>query len=84
MILQGVRPDRTISVKPFQLDSQSRIKPSRFKFEILVKDSIYEYEFAVTREAVVDERLVSITSSSEKVLYDRFRYPAKFHSSLKD
>ena len=84
MILQGVRPDRKIPVKPFQLDSQSRIQPSRFKFEILVNESIYEYEFAVTREKVLQERLVSISGSSEKVLYDRFRYPGKFHSSLKD
>lgn len=84
MILQGVRPDRKIPVIPFQLDSQSRNQPSSFRFEILVKESIYEYEFSVTREEVLEERLVSITGSSEKVLYDRFRSPGEFHSSLKD
>ena len=33
--------------------------------------TIYEFSFAVTRKAVVEEKLVEISSTSEKTLYDR-------------
>jgi AAA15 family ATPase/GTPase len=52
--------------------------------ELLIDEIIYELSFAVTREAVVEEKLVVITSTSERVLYDRRDQRINFHNSLAD
>ncbi len=78
----GAEPDRFIDAEPFRLDKKAEEKPSRFTIEILVDEMIYELSFAVTRKKVLEEKLVQITSSSEKVLYDRKDKNIKFHSSL--
>jgi len=38
---------------------------------MLIENTIYEFSFAVNSKAVVEEKLVVITSTSEKVLYYR-------------
>lgn len=84
MVLEGtgVEPDKLIDVEPFRLDAVLREKPSRFSIEILVDEIIYEYVFAVTKLAVIEERLTKITSSSEKVLFDRKDDRPNFDPSL--
>ncbi|MBI9077779.1 MAG: ATP-binding protein [Desulfatibacillum sp.] len=84
LVVKGTQPDNLIPVEPFRLNDSCMDHPSRFVFEILVNESIYEYAFSVTREGVVEERLVLITSSSEKVLFDRKDGKPNFHSSLKN
>ena len=71
MIVRGARPDRLIPVEPFGLDATGVENPSRFSFVLLIDEMIYDFSFAVTRKAVLEEKLVAITSTSEKVLYDR-------------
>lgn len=71
LVVKGTQPDSLISVEPFRLDAKSAQLPSRFTFELLIDDNIYEYSFAVTRSSVLEEKLVLIASSSEKVLYSR-------------
>lgn len=71
LIVQGTGIDKLISVKPFRLDAKMAEEPSRFEFVLLIENTVYEYSFAVTRKAVVEEKLVVITSTSEKVLYHR-------------
>ncbi len=71
LVVSGTQPDSLIPVEFFRLDSQSSELPVRFAFEILVNEIIYEFSFAVTRKAVVEEKLVEISSTSEKVLYNR-------------
>jgi len=84
MVVQGTgsEPDRYIDVEPFRLDKKAKDKPSRFKIEVLVDEMIYELSFAVTRKRVSEEKLTQITSSSEKVLYDRNGENIDFHPSL--
>ncbi len=61
-----------IRVDPFLLDSKSGQQPTRFTIELLADDDkIYEFSFAATRKAVLEEKLVRITSTSERVLYER-------------
>lgn len=84
MVLEGtgVEPDKLIDVEPFRLDSAMLEKPCRFSIEVLVGEIIYEYAFAVTKHAVTEERLTKITSSSEKVLFDRKGDQPNFDPSL--
>jgi len=67
LVVRGTVPDSLIPVEPYRLDSDSLEKPSRFKLELLIDEIIYEFSFAVTRKAVTHEKLVQITSTSEKV-----------------
>jgi uncharacterized protein len=82
MVVKGVGPDGLIPVEPYRLDSASIEKPSRFRLELLIDEIIYEFSFAVTRKAVLEEKLVQITSTSEKVLYDRQGDIPNFDSTL--
>ena len=71
LVVKGTRPDSLIPVDPFRLDSQCIDRPVRFFFELLIDETLYEFSFAVTRKDVVEEKLVKIFGSSEKVLYHR-------------
>jgi AAA15 family ATPase/GTPase len=71
LVVKGTQPDSLISVEPFRLDAKSAQLPSRFTFELLIDDNIYEYSFAVTQSSVLEEKLVLIASASEKLLYSR-------------
>ena len=82
LVVRGTQTDGLISVEPFRLDAEWMERPSRFCFELLINEIIYEFSFAVTREKVIEEKLVLITSTSEKVLYDRREGKPNFNESL--
>ncbi|CAB4244079.1 protein of unknown function [Methylacidimicrobium sp. AP8] len=71
LVVPGVAPDSAIPVVPLLLDRTSGQKPSRFHFELLIDEKIYELSFAVTRKEVVEEKLVVIDARTETTLYDR-------------
>jgi AAA15 family ATPase/GTPase len=81
-VVKGSLPDALIAVVPFRLEPGAAERPTRFAFEILVDDDMYEFAFAVTARAVVEERLVLITRASEKVLYERRGPDVTFDASL--
>ena len=82
LVVRGTRLDSLIPVETFLLDDKGANHPSRFAFELLVDETIYDFSFAVTRKAVLEERLVVITSTSEKVLYERRDGEINFDASL--
>ena len=82
LVVEGTRPDSLISIETFRLDAERKSKPSRFAFELLIDETIYDFSFAVTQKEVLEERLVKITSTSEKVLYDRRDGNISFDTSL--
>nr|VFJ70108.1 MAG: hypothetical protein BECKFW1821C_GA0114237_102117 [Candidatus Kentron sp. FW] len=82
LVVRGTGPDDAIPVERFRLDSDSTNRPSRFVFEILVDKTIYEFGFAVTKTTVLEEKLIQITSASEKVLFHRRDGTCQFHASL--
>ena len=82
LVVRGTEPDSLILVEPYRLDSRCLEKPSRFKLELLINEIIYEFSFAATGKSVIEEKLVQITSTSEKTLYDRQGGNPNFHSSL--
>ena len=71
LVLTGTGSESPIPIEPYRLDSASIKKPSRFQLVLLINEIIYEFSFALTRKEIVEEKLVKITSSSEKILYDR-------------
>ena len=70
-VLEPPKPDGFIPVEPFRLHAPNVSEPSLFILELLIDETIYEFSFSVTRKNVVQEKLVSINSSSEKTLYVR-------------
>lgn len=82
LIVNGTKPDSLIPVEPFRLDSQSSELPSKFRFELLIDERMYEFSFVVTRNTVLEEKLAVITGSTEKPLYHRFDGAPHFDSSL--
>ncbi|MCX6225958.1 MAG: ATP-binding protein [Bacteroidia bacterium] len=84
LIVKGTQPDSLIQVEPFRLDATGTEFPTRLGFEILVDDTIYAYSFTVSRKTVLEEKLVLISSTSEKVLFDRRGDKPNFDKSLQD
>ena len=82
-VVEGTKPESMILSEPFRLDNKSTNKPSSFKTVMLIDEIIYEFSFTVTHHAVISEKLVQITSTSEKILYDRKEGNPNFHKSLK-
>lgn len=82
LIVRGTRPDELIPVETFRLDGKLGQKVTRFNFELLVDDSIYEYGFAVNQERVVEERLVDVRPTTEKELFIRNLDEIRFAPAL--
>lgn len=71
LVVTGPRPNTPIPVEPFKLDKTMAGKPTSFVFELLIGEDIYEFSFSVTQKEVMEERLVLITATSERELYNR-------------
>jgi len=84
LIVKGTQPDSLIRVEPFRLDATGTELPTRLGFEILVDDTIFAYSFTFSRKTVLEEKLVLISSTSEKVLFDRRGDKPNFNKSLQD
>jgi len=82
LVTYGTHPDGLIAVDLFKLDKKSLEKPVRFSFELLIDEIIFEFSFAVTRQMVLEEKLVKISSSGEKTLYHRIKGKPNFHKSF--
>ncbi len=82
LVLEETGPDKLIPVEPHRLANGYTEKPSRFSMELLIDETIYEFSFAATKKAIVEEKLVQVTSASEKTLYNRQGDEPNLHSSL--
>jgi len=65
------KADAAIPVKPFRLSKEFSERPTSFRFEILMEESIYEYRFSVTTGRVAQEELKRINKASEETLFRR-------------
>lgn len=84
LVVNGTRPDSLIPVDFFKLSLEGSKQPSRFEFEVLIDETIYDFRLAVTRNAILEESLTAIYSSSEKVLYSRREGDIDLDKSLPD
>ena len=64
-VVKGPKFNGKINLLPFLLDDKTKDKPSRFSFNLLVDDDIYEFSFLINKEVVLEEKLVHVTSRSE-------------------
>ena len=71
LVVKGTQPDSLIPVEAFRLDEKGKDQPSRFSFELLIDEVIYDFSFVVNKKIILEEKLVLITSTSEKTLYNR-------------
>lgn len=83
-VTDGLRPGALIPVEPYRLDPGAAARPTWFVFELLIDETIYEFAFAVTEEAVTDERLVRVTSAGERTLYERCSGQTRLEPPLSD
>lgn len=81
LVVLGTQPDTLIPVESFMLDSPASHEPSRFSFEILIDDVVYDYRFALTADEVLEESLTRILSTSETVLFQRSGQSIAFPSA---
>jgi AAA15 family ATPase/GTPase len=83
LIIKGTQPDGIINVETFRLDDSHKLdKPSRFSFELLINEIIYEFSFSLTKNLIIDEKLVQFSSHSEKILYHRKEGKPNFDNSI--
>lgn len=82
LVVKGTQAESLIPVEPFRLDAVMAEQPSRFGFELLINETIYDFSFTVTRRAVLEERLVAISSTRERVLYHRRDGAPHFDAAL--
>ena len=78
LVVRGTQPDRLIPVDQFLLGQQDTPEPTSFSLELLIGETIYAFSFLLTRKVILEEMLVRITSSSEKLLYHRNQGKIKF------
>ncbi len=75
LVVNITQLDEAIPVETFCLDADRTAQPSRFAFELLIDEIIYDFSFAVTGTGVLEEQLVRITGDQEEVLYSRPEKP---------
>ncbi len=82
LVGKGNQHDAPIPAVPFLLSVNGEKQPSRFCFELLADETIYEFSFAVTRKAVLEEKLVRIIGTDEETLYTRRNKKIRLGNSL--
>jgi len=83
LVVKGTQPDSHLPVESFRLDNSSIDKPSRFAFELLIDETIYAFSFSLNCKTILDERLVVITSTSEREIYARQGNKIDFDETLR-
>lgn len=80
MVCYGVSHNEPIPVEPFEREEiPASGEPSRFYLEFLINDSIYELSFCMNRTEVLEEKLVLIGRSKERILYNRIGKKIQFY-----
>ena len=82
LIVEGTQPENLIPRDYFRLDSNSPNNPTEFVFDILVEDTVYQYSFSITSFIVVEEKLVEILSTRDKIIFHRYDGKPHFNSTL--
>jgi hypothetical protein len=63
--------DSALPVMPFRFDPELANEPSRFEVHFITERCRYQFELALTRERVVEERLISYPKGVETLFYER-------------
>lgn len=74
-IINGVKRDEKIGVKPFKIDPAYQHKPTKFEFEFLVKEKAYLYGFEIQSDLILSEWLYELKKKTEQMLFERATHP---------
>src|ERR1700690_1581742 len=77
-IVNPPKAEASIGTKPFLLSEPTGESPTRFQFEILVGDTIYDYSFELTTKRVIKEELVRVNPNSDERVFRRIAEPDEF------
>lgn len=83
-ITKITQPESTIPREYFKLDKKCSTQPSKFSFELLIEDQWYDFSFSVTELNVIEEKLIKVSPSSEKILYHRTGKKILFPNNAKN
>lgn len=67
----GQKPEAKLPVEPFGLDRESKEKPTILELTFIATNTRYELAVAVTKDRVVQERLLAYLNGRAQVWYDR-------------
>jgi hypothetical protein len=84
LIVNGTQPDNLIGVETFLLDDGAIRAPTCFKFELLINEEIYEFCFTLTRQKILEEKLVKISNQEEITLFHRLNGKPNFDKLLQE
>jgi hypothetical protein len=65
------KPEAPIAIKPFLLSKGASARPTSFRFELLIGETIYQYKFSLTSSKVISEELKLIEATREESLFLR-------------
>lgn len=71
LVVEGTATDASTGVEPFRLGRDTMAQPTRFRFEILADEVVYEFGFVVDAKAVREEWLLEVRATTERLLYRR-------------
>ena len=85
LITEQRNVDDRIPVHPFKLDRSLANEPSVFSMEFSVNDEVFELTIKLDSTTVIEERLVKVLKTSDRVLYSRYDCDQiEFHSTISD
>lgn len=71
LVVEGLGPDSRIPVQRFKLDPSCLHDPAYFKIEFRVNNINYSYRLVIEPEKIIQEDLITTTSTSETILFSR-------------
>ncbi len=71
IVLKGTKPEESIPIIPFKLNSKYQKKTTNFEIEFIKNDNIYAFGFKADIEKIHEEWLYNITTAKPKVIYER-------------
>ena len=83
LVVNGTEPEERINCEPFLLDNVTENLPSKFEFQLLIDETIYNYAFAVNQDSVLTETLYKYNSDRSPILqFERNGQTFEFGSNL--
>ena len=84
LVVNGMESKRGFESEPFLLDEESRSRPTKFEFVILVDETLYEYTFSIIGKRVQSESLSKIhRDSTQNFLFKRTGQSFEFGKKYK-
>lgn len=74
--LQPSAQSTLLPASPFRFDTQLADQPSRIELHFIYAEQRYEFHLALTRQRIIEERLLAFPKGKETLLYKRHHRPS--------